>query len=672
MLKRMPTPLASWLALLLATIAAHGQSIAGPLRLSVSCSSVTIAQGLTAQCAAKESFFRGSAQPKDVTESVIWSASSGATISNTPGSKGLLTANSPGPATIAASSGPLRASVTVTITPPALLAIDGSPANANIALNEAQQFSASGHYSNATTGPVSVVWSSSSANVADIDTAGGLATPAGPGTTTITATNAASGIFSTSVLNVELAGNIVRPADGSVAKGQQQQFAATGSFNGGGMADVTNAVIWSAAPVSVATISPAGLASTLSQGPATITATSGNTSGNTTLNVGPAIPVGLEVAPAKVALLAGKTQQFTATAVYTDGSRVEVTASANWSSSDSSIATVDGAGLATAKAIGTASIGAAYNSFTASGQLQVRPEARFVYALNADETISGWTFDEISGRLRHNGYTYLPGVQCSKTIMSDPAGKFLYMANSGSGTISAFAINAAGDLARTPLSPFNAGAGPQSMAIDPAGKFLYVANQASAPGVFSGYLFQTNGDLTPLPQPSSATGNNPAALAAHPSGKFLYSANGGSNNITAYAIAADGDLSALGSPVATGSSPIAMAIDPAGNFLLAANNGGTVRVFKIAGDGALVAAGIAAVGQAPSSIILDPSGTRVYVANSGSNTISGFDLNPVTGALTALPGSPFADSGAPSALLMDPVGLYLFAVNTAATEIGIS
>src|SRR5207253_3466163 len=161
MLTRMPTPLASWLALLLATIVAHGQTVAGPLRLRVSCSSVTIAQGLTAQCSAKESFFRGSAQPKDVTESVIWSASSGATISNTPGSKGMLTANSPGPAIIAASSGPLHASVTVTIAPPALLAIDVSPANANIALNEAQQFSATGHYSNATTRAVSVSWSSS-------------------------------------------------------------------------------------------------------------------------------------------------------------------------------------------------------------------------------------------------------------------------------------------------------------------------------------------------------------------------------------------------------------------------------------------------------------------------------------------------------------------------------
>src|SRR5207253_4929799 len=120
----------------------------------------------------------------------------------------------------------------------------------------------------------------------------------------------------------------------------------------------------------------------------------------------------------------------------------------------------------------------------------------------------------------------------------------------------------------------------------------------------------------------------------------------------------------LRSPVATLSWRVVMALAPAGNCLLAANNGGTVRVFKIAGDGTLATAGIAAVGQAPSSIIFDPSGTHLYVANSGSNTISGFNLNPVTGTLTVVPGSPFADAGAPSALLMDPVGLYLFAANT--------
>src|SRR5438874_9429034 len=201
MLKRISTLL---LSLPLATVFACGQ-VVGPLRLTVSCSSTTIAQGLTTQCSAREFFFRGAAQPKDVTASVIWSTDAAAAqISNVPGSKGLLTANSQGSAKITATSGPLRASVAVTITPPALLAIDVSPTNANIALNETQQFTATGHYSNATTGSVTTNWSSSVSGVAGIDGASGLVTPVGPGTTTITATNAASGIFATAVLNVEL------------------------------------------------------------------------------------------------------------------------------------------------------------------------------------------------------------------------------------------------------------------------------------------------------------------------------------------------------------------------------------------------------------------------------------------------------------------------------------
>src|SRR5438874_10010529 len=208
MLKRVSTLL---LSLPLATVFACGQGI-GPLRLTVSCSSTTVAQGLTTQCSAKKFFFRGSAQPKDVTVSVIWSSDSNAAqISNVPDSKGLLTANSQGSAKITATSGLLRASVSVTITPPVLLAIDVSPANANIALNETQQFAATGHNSNATSGPVTTNWSSSVPGVAGIDGASGLATPVAPGTTTITATNVVSGIFATAALNVELADITINP-----------------------------------------------------------------------------------------------------------------------------------------------------------------------------------------------------------------------------------------------------------------------------------------------------------------------------------------------------------------------------------------------------------------------------------------------------------------------------
>jgi 6-phosphogluconolactonase len=47
-------------------------------------------------------------------------------------------------------------------------------------------------------------------------------------------------------------------------------------------------------------------------------------------------------------------------------------------------------------------------------------------------------------------------------------------------------------------------------------------------------------------------------------------------------------------------------------------------------------------GAQPNSVAVDPSGKFAYVANSGDNTVSGYTINPATGALTVIAGSPFA------------------------------
>ena len=60
----------------------------------------------------------------------------------------------------------------------------------------------------------------------------------------------------------------------------------------------------------------------------------------------------------------------------------------------------------------------------------------------------------------------------------DPAGKFAYVANSGSNDVSIFAINAAsGILTRT--AAVAAGSSPSSIAIHPSGNFAYVTNSSS-------------------------------------------------------------------------------------------------------------------------------------------------------------------------------------------------
>jgi DNA-binding beta-propeller fold protein YncE len=68
----------------------------------------------------------------------------------------------------------------------------------------------------------------------------------------------------------------------------------------------------------------------------------------------------------------------------------------------------------------------------------------------------------------------------------------------------------------------------------------------------------------------------------------------------------------------------------------------------------------------------------LYVSNEGSNSVSGFDINPATGFLTLVPGSPFATgglSGVPGgqsiSLECAPNGQFLFAANEGSNNITV-
>jgi hypothetical protein len=67
----------------------------------------------------------------------------------------------------------------------------------------------------------------------------------------------------------------------------------------------------------------------------------------------------------------GASVQFTATAMYSDGSTKDVTASSTWSSSDPTIATVSSTGLVTGVGDGTAAITASYLTMSSSDPVQI-------------------------------------------------------------------------------------------------------------------------------------------------------------------------------------------------------------------------------------------------------------------------------------------------------------
>ncbi len=110
-----------------------------------------------------------------------------------------------------------------------------------------------------------------------------------PGAHFITAVYGGSSIYagSTSPVltqNVQTVTAIsVTPQNASLAVGATQQFTATGTFSDGSQGNITSSATWTSSDVTVAKISPAGIATGVAEGTATITAAVGTINGSASL-----------------------------------------------------------------------------------------------------------------------------------------------------------------------------------------------------------------------------------------------------------------------------------------------------------------------------------------------------------------------------------------------------
>ena len=155
----------------------------------------------------------------------------------------------------------------------------------------------------------------------------------------------------------------VTPANPTIAKGNTQQFTATGHFTSGKTENLTPFVAWGSGKTSVATITAGGLATGVTQGSSSITATMGSIPGSTTLTVAPPTLVSIAVSPATPSVAVGNTQQFTAMGTYSDGSPGSLP-TAVFSSSNPMVASITSAGFATGVAIGSTNITATLGGVT--------------------------------------------------------------------------------------------------------------------------------------------------------------------------------------------------------------------------------------------------------------------------------------------------------------------
>jgi 6-phosphogluconolactonase (cycloisomerase 2 family) len=194
--------------------------------------------------------------------------------------------------------------------------------------------------------------------------------------------------------------------------------------------------------------------------------------------------------------------------------------------------------------------------------------------------------------------TSFPAGAGAGPMMVDPVGRFLYVANRGAKSISAYdyagtspeLLEATGNsvLPFTDGSPFSVSAQPLALAMDPGGAFLYVIASDQTLQVY-GVDYVSGGHLAHLTTASLA--GPPAGVAAEPTGRFVYAAD--SLGVKAFSVDKSGSLTAITLSSAISLSNISgIFVEPSGKFLyvLTSTTGtGAVLVFTINNDGTLTA-----------------------------------------------------------------------------------
>jgi len=199
-------------------------------------------------------------------------------------------------------------------------------------------------------------------------------------------------------------------------------------------------------------------------------------------------------------------------------------------------------------------------------------------------------------------------------------------------------------------------------AYNPGGTTTSLAN----PGWVFGYGVGTGGALTPASGSPWKAGVKPVALAADPTNRFVYVTDFASNQMIGYTIQSGSVLNfLLNGPFSGGSEPTAVTIDPRGKYIYVSNGlSNTVTAFTISLATGTPTATINTTGSQTNSTDTDPIsvtvdaalGRFVYTANHLGNSISGFRLNPDTGALSPTVATPYPSGSKPAAVATVPHG----------------
>ena len=271
------------------------------------------------------------------------------------------------------------------------------------------------------------------------------------------------------------------------------------------------------------------------------------------------------------------------------------------------------------------------------------------------------------------------------SMVMDPSGKFLFVANrangTASGSISVFAIGSGGTITEVPGSPFVPTAKFPQATIDivgvaptptvfpkiginavqnavcqavgtnpPTNEYLYAVDRLGNQ-VFEFQVNTSTGVLTnptnSIPTPAFATDQIPAGVAVDPCDRFVYVSDSLSNKVSAYTIC-------NGFPTQSSSNCPAPPLPPDGSLV------------QIAGS----PFSLSASSNQPGPILVDPYGNNVYVLGLLSNTVSQLKISQVSGAVAAMTPATVATGTGPAEMAIRADDNWLFVTNYGSVGLG--
>lgn len=304
--------------------------------------------------------------------------------------------------------------------------------------------------------------------------------------------------------------------------------------------------------------------------------------------------------------------------------------------------------------------------------LAVSPDHRFLYAVTEDPLsvgppldhasfVSAYAIDSSTGKLRLLN-TLPTGGTSTCFISTDKTGKYVLMANFGSGSVSVIRLKDDGSLGELTSFIQNVGHSvntfiqtephPHSILVSPDNRYVIVSDL----GIDKVQIFHFDdktGQLTP-PEPAFATvkpGGGPRHFTFTPSGKFGYQLSEMSGIVDAFAWdATRGTLTNVGSyetvsPDFKGDNHSAeIAVSPDGKFLYESNRWNTgdtgfgpdaIGVYAIDPEkGTLTLVEHALTGGVmPRNFAIDPTGSYLLAAHQYSNNVIVFKIDSATGKL---------------------------------------